>query len=78
MDEFNKAPRGEIAIYQTRDKKIELEVKLQQETVWLTQAQVAMLFRADRSVITKHINNIFKSKELEEKSNVQKMHIANT
>ena len=76
MGKINNAPKGEIAIYQTGDKKVEIDVTLHRETVWLTQAQVAMLFRADRSVITKHINNIFKSKELEVKSNVQKMHIA--
>ena len=76
MNKIKNTPKGEIAIYQTRDKKVKLEVKLQQETVWLTQVQVARLFRTDRSVITRHISNIFKSKELEEKRNVQKMHIA--
>ncbi|MDP2921260.1 MAG: RhuM family protein [Candidatus Omnitrophota bacterium] len=68
--------KGEIILYQTKDKKVQLEVKLKQETIWLTQAQIAKLFQTDRSVITRHINNIFKSKELEEISNVQKMHIA--
>ena len=48
------------------------------ETVWLTQDQMAKLFGKDRTVITRHINNIFKDGELEEKSNVQKMHIANS
>ena len=76
MNKINNMPRGEIAIYQTKDKKVKLEIKLQQETVWLTQAQIAKLFRIDRSVVTKHVHNIFKSKELDEKSNVQKMHIA--
>ena len=76
MENKNKSFKGEIAIYNSKDNKILLEVKLEQDTVWLTQAQIAKLFQADRSVITKHISNIFKSKELEEKSNVQKMHIA--
>lgn len=76
MDKLGNAPKGEIAIYQGRDKRVRLEVKLQENTVWLTQVQIAMLFLANRSVITKHINNILNSKELEEKSNVQKMHIA--
>ncbi len=67
---------GKIIIYKVKDKDIRLEVKLTQETVWLTQAQIAKLFRSERSVITKHLSNIFNSKELGEKSNVQKMHIA--
>lgn len=60
--------KGEIIIYRTKDKKIQLEVKLEQETVWLTQKQIAALFRTDRSVITKHLSNIFKDKELEQNS----------
>lgn len=62
------AAKGEIVIYRTKDKKIRLEVKLEQEMVWLTQKQIAALFRTERSVITKHLHNIFKSKELEQKS----------
>lgn len=68
--------KGEIAIYQLKDKNIRVEVKLEKETAWLTQAEIAKLFQTERSVITKHLNNIFNSNELEEKSNVQKMHIA--
>ena len=68
--------KGEIVIYQSKDKKIQLEVKLEKETVWLTQADIASLFRVERSVITKHLRNIFNSRELDEESNVQKMHIA--
>lgn len=75
-DRESKTPsKGEIAIYQTKDKKIQLEVRLEQETVWLTQMDIARLFRTERSVITKHISNIFKSRELEKERNVQKMHI---
>lgn len=69
--------QGEIILYQP-DEAVRLEVRLEDETVWLTQAQIAELFQRDRTVITKHINNVFKEKELEEKSNVQKMHIANS
>jgi len=76
VSKINDMSRGEITIYQTKDRKVKLEIKLQHETIWLTQAQIAQLFRTDRSVITKHIHNLFKSKELDEKSNVQKMHIA--
>jgi len=71
----NEPSKGEIIIYKAKDKNIKLEVKLIEETVWLTQAQIAKLFQSDRSVITKHLSNIFDSKELDEKSNVQKMHI---
>lgn len=69
--------QGEIILYQP-DKSVKLEVRMENETVWLTQAQIAELFERDRTVITKHINNVFKEKELEEKSNVQFLHIANS
>lgn len=62
--------QGEIILYQP-DESVKLEVRMENETVWLTQAQIAELFERDRTVITKHINNVFKEKELEEKSNVQ-------
>ncbi|MDR2652328.1 MAG: hypothetical protein LBC68_08465 [Prevotellaceae bacterium] len=51
---------------------------MEEETVWLTQTQMVMLFDCDRTVITKHINNIFKEGELEPKSNVHFLHIANS
>ena len=53
-------------------------VLVENETVWLTQAQMVTLFGRDRTVITKHVNNIFKEGELEEKSNVHFLHIANS
>lgn len=65
-----------IILFENQDVK--LEVNMNGETVWLTQDQMAKLFGKDRTVITRHINNIFKDGELEEKSNVQKMHIANS
>ena len=65
--------KGQVLVY-----KNNVEVRLEQETVWLTQKQMAELFDTERSVITKHLRNIFESKELEEKSNVQKMHIAHS
>jgi hypothetical protein len=68
--------QGEIVIYQTSDNQTSLEVRLDNETVWLTQAQMVDLFGRDRTVITKHINNIFKENELSEKSNVHFLHIA--
>ena len=53
-----------IVIYQTEDGNTQIDVRLENDTVWLTQAQMALLFQKDRSVITRHINNIFKEGEL--------------
>ena len=69
-------PSQDVLLYQSPDGAIRLDVQLQHETVWLTQAQMSELFNRERSVITKHLRNIFASEELDEKSNVQKMHIA--
>jgi len=65
----------EIVLYQSPDGSVKLNVRLERETIWLSQKQMAILFDTERSVITKHLRNIFQSGELEEKSNVQKMHI---
>ena len=59
---------SQIVIYKAPSGPVSLEVKLQGETVWLTQKQISALFKTERSVITKHLRNIFKTKELEEKS----------
>jgi len=56
-----------ILIYQTEDGQTKIQTKLLDETVWLSQEQMAELFQRDRTVISKHINNIFKEGELEEK-----------
>jgi len=64
-----------IVIYETADG-VRLDVKLEREALWLTQRQIAELFQTERSVITKHLNNIFASGELDKERNVQKMHIA--
>jgi len=61
-------PDSQVVIYKDPGGSISLEVKLQGESVWLTQKQMSTLFQTERSVITKHINNIFKSNELDEKS----------
>lgn len=68
--------KGEVIIYETEDGKSILDVRLQDETVWLTQKQMADLFDRDRSVVTKHIKNIFEEEELDQKSNVHFLHIA--
>ena len=67
-EENEIASKGEIVIYQTKDKQVQLEVKLEHETVWLSQKQIARLFGIQRPAITKHLYNIFKSGELQEKS----------
>jgi hypothetical protein len=70
--------QSEILIYQTEDGETKIQTRLENETVWLSQEQMAELFQRDRSVITKHIGNIFKEDELEEKSNVQILHISSS
>ena len=57
--------RGEIIIYQTADGETRLDVRMENDSVWLTQAQIAHLFGVDRTVIVRHVNNIYKSSELE-------------
>jgi len=56
-----------IIIYQTEDGQTQIDVRLENDTVWLTQAQMAELFEKDRTVITRHINNVFKEGELNRK-----------
>ena len=70
--------KNKIEIYTDKNNETSIEVGFDGDTVWLSQSQITALFQRDRTVITKHINNIFKEGELEEKSNVQKMHIANS
>jgi death-on-curing family protein len=57
---------NEIHIYQTPDNQIQIEVNFDKDTVWLSQEQISELFQRDRTVITKHINNVFKEGELDE------------
>ena len=58
---------SEILIYQNPDGNIKIDVRLEEETVWLTQDQMAMLFGKARTTITEHIQNVFKEGELDEK-----------
>ncbi len=66
--------QNKIIIYQTQDGKTTIDVKLEQDTVWLTQAQMADLFQKDQSVIARHIANVFKEGELDKNSNMQILH----
>jgi hypothetical protein len=73
MQNLQTTPQGEIILYQP-DETVRLEVRLEDDTVWLTQAQMAELFNKDQSVIARHIGNIFREGELEEMSNMQILH----
>lgn len=70
MENENK---GEIIIYQSDDGIIQLDVRLENETVWLTIDQMALLFRKSRSTINEHILNVFQSGELNESDSVRKI-----
>jgi death-on-curing family protein len=68
---------NQIEIYQNKEGVI-LNVQLSNETVWLNQEQLTLLFERDQSVISRHLASVFKEGELDKKSNMQKMHIANS
>ena len=69
---------NQIEIYKGSDNQTQIEVQFENDTVWLSQEQLVRLFNRDQSVISRHIRNVFSEGELEEKSNMQKMHIANS
>jgi hypothetical protein len=69
--------KNEIVLFETADNEVSLQVQMQDETVWLTQAQMVELFGRDVSVISRHINNVFKEGELDKKSNLHFLQIAN-
>ena len=64
MKKQNEEARGEIVLYQAPDGTVELDVRLERETIWLTQKQMSELFETERSVVTKHLRNVFKTGEL--------------
>lgn len=74
----NAMTNQQIVIYQAENGETQIDVRLEQETVWLSQAQMVELFGRDQSVISRHIRNSFADGEVAEKSNMQKMHIANS
>ena len=63
--------RGEIVIYRTEDKEAQIEVKFEQDTIWLTQVQMATLFKQTRQNISLHLNNLYKEKELLRNSTIK-------
>ena len=68
IEESNIPGKGEIILYQSPDGKAALDVRLEGDTLWLTQKQISHLFQTERTVITKHLGNIFRSCELEKES----------
>ena len=69
-----KNANDKIVIFQTDDGRTQIDVRLENETVGLTQKQTELLFQKDQSVIDRHINNVFREGKLEEKSNMQILH----
>ena len=67
--------KGEIVIYKTKGGQSALEVKLQQETVWLTQVQMSQLFDKDRRTISEHVNNLYKNEELQRDRTIRKFRL---
>ncbi|WP_341791612.1 RhuM family protein [Rickettsia endosymbiont of Gonocerus acuteangulatus] len=65
---INKAAESQLVIYQDENGEVNVEVKIVDETVWLSLNQIATLFTRDKSVISRHLKNIFKEEELEEKA----------
>ncbi len=66
---------SEILIYQNQEGSIKVEVRLEEETVWLTQAQLCELFQKSKATISEHIKNIFEEGELESLSTVRKFRL---
>ncbi len=64
-------PSGEIILYQTEDGKTKIEVRLEDDTVWLTLNQIAELFHKAKSTVSEHLKNIFEESELDENSVVR-------
>lgn len=75
QDKFKK---DKIVIYKSPKNEIEVEARFEGETIWLRQDEIARLYGKERTVITRHINKIFADKEVDKKSNVQFLHIANS
>jgi hypothetical protein len=68
----NAIPGGEVVVYQAPDGQVRVEVRLERETVWLSLNQLAELFGRDKSVISRHLRNVFESGELERAATVAK------
>jgi len=67
--------KNEIVLFETKDKEVKLAVSLENDTVWLSANQMALLFDRDEKTIRKHINNVFAEDELDRENNTQKMRV---
>ena len=67
--------KSELLIYESKEGNIKLDVNLENETVWLTANQMALIFNRNEKVIRKHINNVFNEGELQKENNTQKMRV---
>jgi|694.fasta_scaffold08094_5 prophage maintenance system killer protein len=75
-DHLEQQALDQVILFQAADGQVSLDVRLEADTVWLSQAQMAELFGRERSVITRHVRNVFREGELPEQSNVHFLHIA--
>ena len=75
-DHLEQQALDQVILFQAADGQVSLDVRLEADTVWLSQAQMAELFGRERSVITRHVGNVFREGELPEKSNVHFLHLA--
>jgi prophage maintenance system killer protein len=75
-DHLEQQALDQVILFQAADGQVTLDVRLEADTVWLSQAQLAGLFGRERSVITRHVGNVFREGELPEESNVHFLHIA--
>ena len=73
--EQKEVNRGEIIIYRAEDNTVQLDVRMEQETVWLTASQMAMVFGREESNIRRHIINVFRDKEVSRENNVHFLHV---
>ena len=69
--------KNSVIVYQSKTGGIDLKGDFKKETIWATQAQIIEIFEVDQSVVSRHISNVFRDDEVDPKSNMQKMHIAN-
>lgn len=70
--------KGQIIIYQGQNGPVSLNIDVSSQTIWASQSQISDMFGINQSVVSRHINNIFTGDEVERKSNMQKIHIANS
>jgi len=73
---IGQAPAGEVVLYEAPDGDVRVDVRLAEETVWLSQAQMVELFERDQSVVSRHVRHVFAEGEVPEEGNMQVLHIA--